>query len=117
MNFNEAVIEGAAPRALTDSKDKVLELKLWARPPRFQREPTKRIRCWARQNDESSNFKYAMGPQERDPSSISWAAVLRKWTVRKMSPTAKTPCPRKLTPKRGYAEKTQNLHESKESND
>ena len=48
MNFNEAVIEGAAPRALTDSKDKVLELKLWARPPRFQREPTTRIRCWER---------------------------------------------------------------------
>ena len=48
MNFNEAVIEGAAPRALTDSKDKVLELKLWARPPRFQRELTTRIRCWER---------------------------------------------------------------------
>ena len=41
MNFNEAVIEGAAPRALTDSKDKVLELKLWARPPRFQHDKFK----------------------------------------------------------------------------
>ena len=48
MNFDEAVIEGAAPRALTDSKDKVLELKLWARPPRFYREPTTRMRCWER---------------------------------------------------------------------
>ena len=56
-----ALSEGAAPRALTDSKDKVPELKLWARPPRFQREPTTRIRCWERTRARSqhlmSNFE------------------------------------------------------------
>ena len=71
MNFNEAVIEGAAPRALTDSKDKVLELKLWARPPRLLRKLNAEKMCAA----DFVKFKWCGTEVGENPAVPSRSAV------------------------------------------
>ena len=50
-----SLLEPWVQPCVTHSKTQMCELKLWARPPRFQREPTTRIRCWERARVRSSS--------------------------------------------------------------